>query len=262
MAGSDPKNGGRNVVIKTPDEILLMQEANQIVAETLTMLQGVVGVGISTWELDKLAEELCIRRKAKPAFKGYRGFPGSLCVSINEEVVHGIPSRKKKLRKGDIISIDFGVLFKGFYGDSAVTLPVGKISSDVSQLLETTQKCLEKGIEQVVVGNRIGDISKAIQEYVEANGFSVVRQFVGHGIGTELHEAPEVPNFFQGEHTVRLIPGMVLAIEPMVNMGTHKVKVMRDGWTVITNDKKPSAHFEHSIAVTENGPLVLSSLEK
>ncbi len=262
MAASDRKNRGRNIVIKTPDEILIMQEANQIVAETLTMLQGVVDVGISTWELDKLAEEFCVIRRAKPAFKGYRGFPGSLCVSVNEEVVHGIPSRKKKLRKGDIISIDFGVLFKGFYGDSAVTLPVGKISYDVNLLLETTQKGLEKGIEQVVVGNRVGDISKAIQEYVEANGFSVVRQFVGHGIGTELHEAPEIPNFFQGEHTVRLIPGMVLAIEPMVNMGTHKVKVMRDGWTVITNDKKPSAHFEHSIAVTENGPLVLSSLEK
>jgi methionyl aminopeptidase len=262
VVASDQKSRGRNIVIKTADEILLMQEANQIVAETLTMLQGVIEVGITTWELDKLAEELCLKKKAKPAFKGYRGFPGSLCVSVNEEVVHGIPSRKKKLRKGDIISIDFGVLFKGYYGDSAVTLPVGRISPDAMRLLDTTQKCLEKGIEQVVVGNRIGDISRAIQEYVEGNGFSVVRQFVGHGIGTELHEAPEIPNFFQGEHTVRLISGMVLAVEPMVNMGTHKVKVMRDGWTVITNDKKPSAHFEHSIAVTENGPLILSSLEK
>ncbi len=262
MVAADDKNRGRNIIIKSDDEILLMQEANQIVAETLTMLQDVVEVGISTWELDKLAEELCLTKKAKPAFKGYRGFPGSLCVSVNEEVVHGIPSRKKKLKKGDIISIDFGVLFKGYFGDSAITLPVGKIAVDVQKLLNTTEKCLEKGIEQVVVGNRIADISKAIQDHVEGNGFSVVRQFVGHGIGTELHEAPEIPNFYQGERTVRLLPGMVLAIEPMVNMGTHKVKVMRDGWTVITNDKKPSAHFEHSIAVTENGPLILSSREK
>jgi methionyl aminopeptidase len=262
VTAADFADRSRNIVIKSDDEILLMQEVNQIVAETLTMLQGIVVAGISTWELDKLAEELCISRKGKPAFKGYRGFPGSLCVSVNEEVVHGIPSRKKKLKNGDIISIDFGVLFKGYYGDSAITLPVGKIAEDVQSLLSTTESCLEKGIEQAVVGNRIGDIAKAIQNHVEGNGFSVVRQFVGHGIGTELHEAPEIPNFYQGERTVRLLAGMVLAIEPMVNMGTHKVKVLRDGWTVITNDKKPSAHFEHSIAVTEKGPLILSSREK
>jgi len=262
VTAADGASRGRNIIIKTKDEILLMYEANQIVAETLEMLQGVVDVGISTWELDKLAEDLCLKRKAKPAFKGYRGFPGSLCVSINEEVVHGIPSRKRKLKKGDIISIDFGVCYKDFYGDSAITLPVGKITDEVRNLLDTTRQCLARGIEQAVVGNRIGDISKAIQEYVEANGFSVVRQFVGHGIGSGLHEAPEIPNFYQGERTVRLLPGMALAIEPMVNMGTHKVKVLRDGWTVVTTDKKPSAHFEHSIAVTENGPLILSSLAK
>ncbi len=262
MVASDQNSRRRNIVIKSSDEIQLMREANQIVAATLMMLRDVVDVGISTWELDKLAEELCLTLKAKPAFKGYRGFPGSLCVSVNEEVVHGIPSRKKKLRKGDIVSIDFGALFRGFYGDSAITLPVGKISEEVHKLLDTTEQCLEKGIEQAVVGNRIGDISKAIQDHVEGNGFSVVRQFVGHGIGSELHEAPEIPNFYQGDRTIRLLPGMVLAIEPMVNMGTHKVKVLRDGWTVITNDQKPSAHFEHSIAVTENGPLILSSREK
>ncbi len=238
-----------------------MQEANQIVAETLKMLEDVLTPGISTWELDRLAEELCLARKAQPAFKGYRGFPGSLCVSVNEEVVHGIPSKKRKLHKGDIVSIDFGVLYKGFYGDAAVTLPVDRVAEPVQSLLHVTQKSLQKGIEQVVVGNRIEDISKAIQQYVEASGFSVVRQFVGHGIGSELHEAPEIPNFHQGERTARLLPGMVLAIEPMVNMGTYKVKVLQDGWTVITADKKPSAHFEHSIAVTENGPLVLSSLK-
>lgn len=262
MTASDVKDRGRNIIIKTADEILLMREANQIVAETLRMLSNEIEPGMSTWELDHLAEELCVKRKAKPAFKGYRGFPGSLCVSVNEEVVHGIPSRKKKLKKGDIISIDFGVLYRGYYGDSAITVPVGTIAEDIQKLLNTTRNSLHKGIEQAVAGNRISDISKAIQDSVEGGGFTVVRQFVGHGIGTQLHEAPEIPNFHQGERTARLLPGMVLAIEPMVNMGTHKVKVLRDGWTVITMDKKPSAHFEHSIAVTENGPLILSSLEK
>jgi len=262
VIASDVSNRRGNIVLKTADEILLMKDANQIVAETLALLQKTVEPGISTLELDQLAEQLCLSRKARPAFKGYRGFPGSLCVSVNEEVVHGIPSRKKKLKNGDIVSIDFGVFYKGFYGDSAKTFPVGKVSGDVQRLLDTTKICLEKGIEQIVVGNRIGDISKAIQEYVEANGYSVVRQFVGHGIGNELHEPPEIPNFYQGERTVKLMAGMVLAVEPMVNMVTHKVKVLRDGWTVITGDKKPSAHFEHSVAVTENGPLVLSALEK
>lgn len=260
-ASAGDTGGGRNIVIKTAAEILLMREANQIVAETLTMLKTSVDVGISTWELDRIAEDHCLKRQAKPAFKGYRGFPGSLCVSINEEVVHGIPSRKKKLRKGDIISIDFGVFYRGYYGDSAITLPVGTVHEDVARLLLVTSQSLERGIEQVVVGNRVADISMAIQKYVEGHGFSVVREFVGHGIGAALHEAPEIPNFHQGERTARLVAGMVLAIEPMVNMGTHKVKVLRDGWTVITSDKLPSAHFEHSVAVTEEGPLVLSARE-
>ncbi len=261
MTAADGKNRSRNIVLKNAGEILLMQEANRIVAETLKMLEEVLTPGITTWELDRLAEDLCLARKAQPAFKGYRGFPGSLCVSVNEEVVHGIPSKKRKLQKGDIVSIDFGVLYKGFYGDSAVTLAVDKVSEQIHRLLDVTRESLQKGIDRAIVGNRIEDISKAIQRYVEAAGFSVVRQFVGHGIGSELHEAPEIPNFYQGERTARLLPGMVLAIEPMVNMGTSKVKVLRDGWTVITADKKPSAHFEHSIAVTENGPLVLSSLK-
>ena len=262
MNGGSTKERNRSIVLKSEDEILRMQEANQIVAEVLTMLQSAVEAGMTTWELDKLAENLCRRRKAKPAFKGYRGFPGSLCVSLNEEVVHGIPSRKRKLKKGDIVSIDFGVLFKGFYGDSAITLAVDKVTGEAARLLQVTDESLLKGIEQVVSGNRIADISMAIQSHVEANGFSVVKQFVGHGIGTALHEAPEIPNFHQGERTARLIPGMVLAIEPMVNVGTHKVKVLRDGWTVVTGDGQPSAHFEHSVAVTERGPLVLSSREK
>lgn len=261
MTGSTAESRSRNIVIKTAEEILLMKEANTIVAKTLTMLETMIEPGITTWDLDRAAEDRCLKMNAKPAFKGYRGFPGSLCVSINEEVVHGIPSRKRKLKKGDIISIDFGVLFHGFYGDSAVTLPVGTIEENVARLLVVTKESLDKGIEQAVVGNRVSDISKAVQTHVEEHGFSVVRQFVGHGIGSSLHEAPEIPNFYQGERTSRLLPGMVLAIEPMVNMGTHKVKVLRDGWTVITDDKKPSAHFEHSVAITETGPIVLSSRE-
>lgn len=252
---------GKSIVLKTGDEIKIMQEANQIVAETLCMLVDLVEPGITTLDLDQQAEELCRKRKAEPAFKGYRGFPGSLCVSVNEEVVHGIPTRKRKLRKGDILSVDFGVKFKGYYGDSAVTIPVGKIDSAKQRLLDVTQESLEKAILQAVIGNRIADISRAVQEHVEKEGFSIVRQFVGHGIGTALHEGPEIPNFYQGERSPMLRAGMVLAIEPMVNMGTYKVKVLRDGWTVITADKKPSAHFEHSVAVTEDGPLVLSSRE-
>lgn len=261
MFCADP-SCGKSIVIKNHDEIMIMQEANQIVAETLCMLHDVVEPGITTLELDLLAEDLCRKRNAVPAFKGYRGFPCSLCVSVNEEVVHGIPSRKRKLKKGDIISVDFGVKHKGYYGDSAVTIPVGKIDSEKQRLLDVTRESLDRAIVQAVPGNRIADISKAVQSYVESEGFSIVRQFVGHGIGTSLHEGPEIPNFHQGERSPKLITGMVLAIEPMVNVGTYKVKVLRDGWTVITADKKPSAHFEHSVAITEDGPLVLSSREK
>lgn len=258
MVSSD-KNSGKAIVVKSHDEILVMQEANQIVAETLVLLKKNVSPGITTWELDRIAEDFCKLKNATPAFKGYRGFPGSLCVSINEEVVHGIPSRKRKLKKGDILSIDFGVCYKGYYGDSAVTLAVDKIGPLEQRLLKVTEESLDCAIAQVVVGNRIADISSAVQNIVEQNGFSVVRQFVGHGIGKSLHEGPEIPNFHQGEQSPRLLPGMVLAIEPMVNIGTHRVKVLRDGWTVVTADGKPSAHFEHSVAVTEQGPLVLSS---
>jgi len=257
LASKNDQN--KNMMVKKSDEILIMQEANQIVAETLTLLEDVVEPGITTYELDRLSEDLCRKRKAVPAFKGYRGFPGSLCVSINEEVVHGIPSRKRKLKKGDIVSVDFGVKYKGFYGDSAMTIPVGKIDHSKHKLIEVTKESLQRAIAQVEIGNRIADISNAVQQYVEENGFSVVRQFVGHGIGTSLHEGPEIPNFVQEEPTPRILEGLVLAIEPMVNMGTYKVKILRDGWTVITEDRKPSAHFEHSVAATKDGPLVLSS---
>ncbi|MGB5233411.1 MAG: type I methionyl aminopeptidase [Desulfoprunum sp.] len=251
-------NSSKAIVVKSHDEIMIMLDANQIVAETLILLQRMIAPGVTTLDLDRAAEDFCKSKNAVPAFKGYHGFPGSLCTSINEEVVHGIPSRRHKLKKGDIISLDFGVRYKGYYGDSAITVPVGKITRNEEDLLKATEESLELAIEKAVVGNRVADISIAVQGYVEKLGFSVVRQFVGHGIGTALHEGPEIPNFHQGDQSPRLVPGMVIAIEPMVNIGTSKVKVLRDGWTVVTADGKPSAHFEHSVAVTENGPIVLS----
>lgn len=262
MTGAGGQQSAKPILVKTPDEIEIMWEANQIVAETLSMLLDVTEPGITTYELDQMAESLCLRRHSTPAFKGYHGFPNSLCVSINEEVVHGIPSRKRKLKKGDILSVDFGVCYQGFFGDSAVTIPVGKIRKPVHDLLRVTKESLDLGIEQVVPGNRVSDISKAVQNHAEGHGYSIVRQFVGHGIGSSLHEGPEIPNFVGEGQSPRLIEGMVVAIEPMVNLGTHKVKVLRDGWTVITADKKVSAHFEHSVAVTAEGPLVLSARDK
>jgi len=246
------------ITVKTPDEIEIMHEANRIVAGVLSMLAGEIRPGISTWRLDRLAEEYCRDHGAEPAFKGYRGFPASLCVSINEQVVHGIPSKKVKLRGGDIVSIDFGTRYRGYYGDSAVSIGVDTVDRQRQELLDVTREALERAIRQVRIGNRVSDISRAVQEYVEENGFSVVRQFVGHGIGSQLHEGPEVPNYVQGKASPRILEGMVVAIEPMVNMGTHKVKVLRDQWTVITADRRPSAHFEHSVAATVDGPLVLS----
>ncbi len=250
----------KQIILKTPSEIEIMRRANQIVGETLNMLREKVGVGVSTWDLDTWAEEFARQHGAAPAFKGYHGFPGSLCVSLNEQVVHGIPSKKVILEEGDIVSIDFGVHYRGFYGDAAVTLAIGKIDAAKTNLLKVTRDSLYKGIEQAKVGNRINDISTVIQDHVEKNGYTVVKQFVGHGIGAALHEGPEVPNYSNEgkKRTPRIMAGMVLAIEPMVNFGTFEVKVMKDGWTVITKDKSPSAHFEHSVAVTEEGPVILS----
>lgn len=246
------------ITVKTAEEINIMFQANQIVSGVLAMLEQEISPGISTFTLDYLAEEYCRDHNAKPAFKGYKGFPASLCASVNEEVVHGIPSKKKILSDGDIISLDFGTLYKGFYGDAAITVAVGELQPQIAQLLEVTETALLKGIQQVEIGNRISDISRAIQQYAEFYGFSVVRQFVGHGIGTSLHEAPEVPNYVQKKASPRILEGMVLAIEPMINLGSAKVKILNDQWTVITADRKPSAHFEHSVAVTTNGPLILS----
>jgi len=249
----------KQITLKTQSEIDIMRRANQIVGGALNMLREKAAPGVSTWELDILAEDFARQHGATPAFKGYHGFPGSLCVSLNEQVVHGIPSRKVVLAEGDIVSIDFGVRYKGFYGDAAVTLAIGNIDLAKANLIKVTRESLYKGIEQARVGNRINDISAAIQNHVEKHGYSVVKQFVGHGIGTALHEGPEVPNYSStSKRTPRIMAGMVLAIEPMVNLGTFEVKVLKDGWTVITKDKAPSAHFEHSVAVTEDGPLILS----
>jgi len=247
-----------SITVKTPEEIQLMYQANQIVSGVLTLLEQEIKPGITTYWLDRLAEDYCRDHQAIPAFKGYKGYPASLCASVNDEVVHGIPSKKKILQEGDIISLDFGTLFKGFYGDAAITVAIGDVHPQVALLIKVTKAALEKGIEQVKIGNRISDISRAVQNYAEQFGFSVVRQFVGHGIGTSLHEAPEVPNYVQRQVSPRILEGMVLAIEPMVNLGAAKVKILHDQWTVVTADRKPSAHFEHSVAVSVDGPIILS----
>ncbi|MEW6521644.1 MAG: type I methionyl aminopeptidase [Thermodesulfobacteriota bacterium] len=246
------------IILKSASELALMEEANQIVAQTLCMLREHIAPGVTTLHLDQLAEKFARKHNATPAFKGYRGFPGSLCVSVNEQVVHGIPSRKVMLKEGDILSIDFGVKYKGYYGDAAITVPVGIIASQAEDLLKVTRESLYEAIAQVKVGNRIADISQAVQDYVEERGYSVVRQFVGHGIGQQLHEPPEIPNYRRSGRSPKLLAGMVLAIEPMVNAGAHDVKILGDGWTVVTIDRSLSAHFEHSVAVRENGPFILS----
>jgi methionyl aminopeptidase len=248
------------VEIKSADEIAIMRDAGRIVAEILDELERAVAPGVSTWDLDQLSEDLIYKKGAKPAFKGYLGFPSCLCASINYEVVHGIPSKKRKLAEGDLMKLDFGVIYRGYFGDSARTVPVGKVTTEAQELIDATRESLAKGIEQMVAGNRLGDIGHAVQKHVEAKGFSVVRDFVGHGIGKKLHESPQVPNFGLPSTGMKLRPGYVLAIEPMVNVGTHKVEVLDDDWTAVTLDRKLSAHFEHTIVVTENGPEVLTRL--
>ena len=245
------------IVCKSPREIERMREANLLVAEVLAQLAAMVAPGVTTAQLDAEAERLVRAGGAEPAFKGYRGYPATLCASINEQVVHGIPSDRAVV-EGDIISLDMGVKLNGFYGDSAVTVPVGRVSEETARLLRVTQESLERGIEQVRIGGRVSDIGHAIQEHVEANGFSVVREFVGHGIGASLHEEPQIANYGEPGRGPRLAEGMVLAIEPMVNMGRPAVKVLADGWTAVTRDGSLSAHFEHTVAVTKDGPLVLT----
>ena len=250
------------IILKTPAEIALMAEASRVVAEALEIVRKTVCAGISTEELDRIAEEAIRSRGAIPAFKGYRNYPKTLCASVNEQVVHGIPS-KRKLKDGDIIGLDLGAIVGGFYGDSAVTVPVGRIREETAKLVQVTEEALYLGIKQAVVGNRLTDISNAVQQHVESAGFSVVTEFVGHGIGRQLHEEPQVPNYGKPGQGPRLQPGMVLAIEPMVNMGRSAVRVLEDRWTAVTVDGSLSAHFEHTIAVQPSGPpRILSQLEK
>ena len=236
-----------------------MRVAGRMVAEILALLTEQVKPGITTSELDQLAEKECLLRKAKPAFKGYGGFPFSICASPNEKVVHGFPNREP-LVEGDILSIDFGVIYDGFYGDSAVTLPVGKVATATRNLLEVTEGSLEQAIQACQVSGRLGDVSHAVQAHVEPRGFSVVREFVGHGIGTKLHESPQVPNFGPADQGPKLKVGMVMAIEPMINAGAPGVSILPDGWTAVTVDGSLSAHFEHTVAITEQGPEILTRL--
>jgi methionyl aminopeptidase len=243
--------------IRTPQEIEIMRQSNRLVAQVLQRLRQAIKPGCTTKELDQMAERLIRAAGATPAVKGYRGYPAALCVSINEEVVHGIPG-PRRLREGEIVSLDVGALLNGYYGDAAITCPVGEVSEEAARLLEVTQQALFQGIEQAKDGKRLLDISSAVQSWVESHGFSVVRDFVGHGIGRNLHEDPQVPNFGTPHQGPRLRPGMVLAIEPMVNVGSWEVQVLSDGWTVATADKSLSAHFEHTIAVTDKEADILS----
>lgn len=246
------------IVLKTGRELALMKEACRISAGALKLIGGAVEPGVSTAELDRIAEKYIREQGAVPNFKGYQGYPATACISINNEVIHGIPSKKRIIKNGDIVSVDLGACFEGYHGDNAATFAAGDISPEAKRLMDTTRQSLYEGINAARAGGRIGDISNAVQTYVEARGYSVVRQFVGHGVGTSLHEAPEVPNFGTAGRGVRLMPGMTLAIEPMVNMGKEKVKVLPDGWTVLTCDGSLSAHFEHTIAITTDGPVIMT----
>lgn len=248
----------KTVELKSHREIASMRQAGAVVAATLKVLAAAAAPGMTTAELDSIARAELAKRKAKPAFLGYHGFPASLCVSVNSEVVHGIPSAKKKLAEGDLLSLDFGCIVDGFYGDAAVTIGVGKVSAEAERLMKVTRESLEKGIAAMRPEGRLGDVSSAVQRHVEAAGFSVVREFVGHGIGRALHEDPPVPNYGKAGTGMRMQPGLVLAIEPMVNMGGHEVSVLADGWTAVTKDGALSAHFEHTVALMETGPEILT----
>lgn len=246
--------------LKTEAEIELLRSSNQLVSKTLAELARIIKPGITTLDLDNLAEEFIRDNGAVPGFKGYNGFPNTLCTSVNDEVVHGIPS-DYTLKDGDIVSIDCGVVLNGFYGDSAFTFAVGEISGEKRRLLDFTRSSLEKGVEQAQAGNRIGDISYAVQSHAESGGYTVVRELVGHGLGRRLHEAPEVPNYGRRGRGTKIKKGLVICIEPMINMGTRNVNQMQDGWTIRTADGKPSAHFEYAVAVGPDGPDVLTTFD-
>ena len=246
------------IVLKTSNELSLMKEACVLSAQALQIAGEAVRPGVSTWEIDKIAHDFIVKRGGVPSFLGYSGYPATACISVNNQVIHGIPSKKVILKEGDIVSIDLGANLHGYHGDNAATFAVGAVSPEAQRLMDITKEALYKGIAAAVSGGRVGDISAAVQQHAEGAGFSVVRQFVGHGVGRKLHEEPEVPNFGNAGRGVRLIPGMTLAIEPMINMGTPGVRTLKDGWTVETADGALSAHFEHTIAITANGPVILT----
>jgi methionyl aminopeptidase len=245
------------IIYKSSAELEAMRQSSRVVAQILDELEPLVRPGIRTRDLDLYAEKRTRELSAIPAFKGYRGYPASVCVSVNEEVIHGIPSGRL-LQEGDIVSLDFGVLYEGFFSDSAVTVPVGRTSPEATRLIESAKKAFFKGLEQVKEGGRLSDISAAVQRSVEGDGFSVIRQFVGHGIGRSLHEEPQIPNFGTPGRGPKLKPGMTLAIEPMIAAGSWEVEILEDGWTAVTRDRSLSAHYEHTVALTENGPEILS----
>jgi len=247
------------IICKSPAEIEKLRRSGRLVRELLEELRGRIGTDCTTWDLERYVESRLAGLKVRPAFKGYREYPCCLCASVNDEIVHGIPG-DRRLREGDVVSLDMGVVLDGYYGDAAVTVPVGKISEVAAKLLRVTEEALELGLEKACLGNRLGDISAAIQEHVERNGFSIVREFVGHGIGRELHEEPQIPNFGQAGYGPVLKEGMVLAIEPMVNAGKRELRIREDHWTAVTADGEYSAHFEHMVAVTRDGPDVLTRL--
>ena len=248
------------VVLKTTRELSIMREACVISAQALQLVGSAVEPGVSTWELDRIAEKFILSKGARPNFKGLYGYPATACISINNEVIHGIPAKNRILKAGDIVSVDLGAEVEGYNGDNAATFACGEVSPEAKRLMDVTRESLYEGIAKARSGGRVGDISAAIQQYVESRGYSVVRKFVGHGVGTSLHEAPEIPNFGVSGRGMRLVPGMTLAIEPMVNAGTFDVNVMPDGWTVLTADGSLSAHFEHTVAITADGPKILTSV--
>lgn len=249
------------IVLKTSRELSLMRKAGKISQKALRLAGEAVEPGVSTWEIDKIVRQYIESQGAIPSFLGYGGFPASACISVNNVVIHGIPSKSTLLKKGDIVGIDIGACYEGYHGDNAWTFACGEVSDEAQALLDATEKSLFLGIEQAVPGNRVGDIGHAVQAYVEARGYSVVRDFVGHGVGAKLHEDPSVPNYGTPGRGVRLMPGMVIAIEPMVNMGKPGVKILDDEWTTVTRDGSLSAHFEHTVAITTDGPVLLTALE-
>jgi methionyl aminopeptidase len=248
------------IILKTAEQIRLMKEAGRITGEAILKARDVIRPGVSTWEVDRVIHDYIVKCGAKPSFLGYAGFPGSACVSVNSEVIHGIPSRKRILEEGDLVKVDVGALYRGYHGDSAKTFAVGRVSPEAERLIERTRECFYRGVAKAVAGNRIGDVGHAVQTCAEEAGFSVVREYVGHGVGSHLHEEPNVPNYGTEGRGCRLYAGMTIAIEPMVNAGGAGVRVLPDGWTVVTSDGRLSAHYEHTVALTDDGPVLLTDV--